>query len=136
MLTIQRMVTLPILDLLQRAEERHAETVEREGSAIWKAEQEKFERLQQELRNNVALQNEKLRRFKDALEHLNKTRDEYKDLVLHIVIAHYNEKLDLVSDLLGEIMANPAMQTMRSHVFFFSKAEDQVMSCQRWDSSS
>ena len=55
-----------------------------------------------------------------------------RSLVLHIVIAHYKEKVDLVEGLIGEILDNPAMGAMQSHVFVMSKAEDQVrIRCKR-----
>ena len=79
--------------LPQRAEERHAEVIVREGSAIWQAEQAKFEAMQASLRNNVFLMQEKLRIYKEGVERLERSKDEYRGLVLHVVIAHYKEKV-------------------------------------------
>ena len=49
-----------------------------------------------------------------------------RSMVLHIVMAHYRERVELMTGLLGEILQNPIMGAMQTHVFVMSKAEDQV----------
>ena len=61
-----------------------------------------------------------------GLDRLEKSKEEYKDLHLHIVIAHYREKVDMMAGLVSEILDNPAMAVMRHSIFVYSKAEDQA----------
>ena len=79
----------------QRAEERHADVLVRaavadpvdtsggreggtEEAGLFGAERSRFESMQKELRDNVLLRIEKEKRYREAIERLNTTRDEYR----------------------------------------------------------